>query len=70
MEAVVMGLLAVVRTAMETVIAVVPRRITKKTVLQGLVTFLVPLEMPNHLLLLHKHFHGTFDAMKMLPTQT
>ncbi len=69
-ETVVMGLLAVVRTAMETVVAVVAGRVTKKAVLQRLVALLVPLEMPNHLLLLHEHLHGTLDAVKVLPKTT
>ena len=65
-DAVVVGLLLVVRARRELLGAVVHRGHTPKAVLEGLVHFLVPLGVTNHLLLLGKHFRV---SRKVLQTQ-
>lgn len=56
-NAMIVGLLSVVRAgpAGMPLRTVVGRRVSHEAVLQGLVPLLVPLEVPDHLLLLHEY---------------
>lgn len=54
-DAVVVRLLLVVRAIGEPVAAVVQGAVTHEAVLEGLVALLVPLEVPDHLLLFYEH---------------
>lgn len=67
LDAVVVGLLAVVLTVVESVRAVVHGRVAHEPVLQRLVALLVPLEVPDHLLLFHEHPRVAVQTVKMLP---
>lgn len=68
-DAMIVGLLSIVRTgpAGMPLRTIVRRRVSHETVLQGLVPLLVPLEVPDHLLLLHEHPTAAVQTMKMLP---
>jgi len=68
-DAMVMGLLSVVRTRPAGVFlrAVVRWRVSHEAVLQGLVPLLVPLEVPDHLLLLHEHPAAAVQTVEVLP---
>jgi len=57
LDAVVVGLLLVVLTTGEVVGAVVGRGDAAEAVLEGLLHLLVPLRVPNHLLLLGKNLY-------------
>lgn len=67
--AVIMGLLAIVRTrpARVSLRTVVGRRVTHKTVLQRFVALLVPLEVPYHLFLLDENPPATVETVKVFP---
>lgn len=69
MDAMIVGLLSIVRTgpAGMPFRAIVRRRVSHEAVLQGLVPLLMPLEVPDHLLLLHEHPAATVQTMKVLP---
>lgn len=68
-DAMIVRLLSIVRTSPTRVLfgTIVHWRVPHETVLQGLVPLLVPFEVPDHLLLLHKHSPATVQTMKMLP---
>lgn len=68
-DAMIVGLLSIVRTdpAGMPLRAIVRRRVSHEAVLQGLVPLLVPLEVPDHLLLLHEHPAAAVQTMKVLP---
>lgn len=68
--AMVVGLLAIVTASLITVGAVVARRVPHETVLQALVPLLVPLEVSDHLLFLHKHSRVTIKTMEVLSAWT
>lgn len=56
-NAVIMGLLSIVRAGSAGMLlrAIVCRRVSHETVLQGFIPLLVPLEVPDHLLLLYEY---------------
>ena len=62
----IMSLFVIVWASTVSVVAVVTRRITHETVLEGLVAFLVPFKVPNHFFLLYKNTRMTIQAMEML----
>lgn len=68
-DAVVVGLLAVVGAlpAGMPLGAVVGGRVAHEAVLQGLVALLVPLEVSDHLLLLHEDAAAALEAVEVLP---
>lgn len=68
-DAMIVGLLSIVRTDPAGVLfrTIVHWRVPHETVLQGLVPLLVPLEVPDHFLLLHEHSPATVQTMKVLP---
>lgn len=69
MDAMIVRLLSIVRTSTARVLfrTIVHWWVPHETVLQGLVPLLMPLEVPDHFLLLHKHSPATVQTMKMLP---
>ena len=67
LDAVVVRLLAVVRAAAVAVVAVVARRVPHESVLQRLVPLLVPLEVTDHFLFLHKHTRMAIQTVEMFP---
>lgn len=50
----VMSLLSIMRTIREFIGAIIARRVSHEAMLQRFITFLVPFEVPYHLLLLDK----------------
>lgn len=67
LDAVVMRLLLIVRAIRVPIRAIIQRTVPHETVLQALVAFLVPLEVPDHLLLLQKHPRVTVQTVEVLP---
>ena len=67
LEAVVVGLFAVVGAAAEAVATVVHGRVAHEAVLQRLVALLVPLEVADHLLLLHEDARVAVQTVEVLP---
>lgn len=67
LDAVVVGLLPVVPAAGVAIRAVVARRVPHEAVLQRLVPLLVPLEVTDHLLLLHEYPGVAVQAVEVLP---
>lgn len=67
LDAVVMRLLLIVRAIRVPIRAIVQRAVPHETVLEALIAFLVPLEVPDHLLLLQKHPRVTVQAVEVLP---
>lgn len=67
LDAMVMRLFLIVRAIRVPIRAIVQRAVPHETVLQALVAFLVPLEVPDHLLLLQKHSRVTVQAVEVLP---
>lgn len=59
-------LLAIVTTTLVSVRTVVAGRIPHETVLQTLVSLLVPFEMSDHFLFLHEHPRVAVETMEML----
>lgn len=68
-DAMIVGLLSIVRTAPARVLfrTIVHGRVPHEAMLQGLVPLLMPLEVPDHFLLLHKHSPATVQTMKVFP---
>jgi len=68
-NAMIMSLFSIVRTGSTGVLfrAIVRRRVSHETVLQRFVSFLMPLEVPDHFLLFHKHPTAAVQTMKMFP---
>ena len=62
-----MGLFAVVGAAAEAVATVVHGRVAHEAVLQRLVALLVPLEVADHLLLLHEDARVAVQTVEVLP---
>ena len=69
LEAVVVGLLAVVGAGSEPVGAVVHGRVAHESVLQRFVALLVPFKVADHLLLLDKHPRIAVQTVEVLPIQ-
>lgn len=67
LDAVVMRLFLIVRAIRVPIRAIVQRAVPHETVLQTFVAFLVPLEVPDHLLLLQKHSRVTVQTVEVLP---
>lgn len=69
MDAVIVGLLSIVRTGTAGMLlrAIVRRRVSHETVLQRFIPLLVPLEVPDHFLLLHEYSAAAVQTMKVLP---
>jgi len=68
-DAMIVSLLSiVVRTGPTGVLfrTIVGRRVPHKPMLQGFVPLLMPLEVPDHFLLFHKHSPATVQTMKVL----
>lgn len=65
----VVRLLAIVRAAAVSVVAVVPRGVAHEAVLKGFVPFLVPLEVTYHLLLLQEDAGIAIQTVEMLPAR-
>lgn len=68
-NAMIVGLLSIVRASSARMLfrTIVHWRVPHKTVLQGLIPLLVPLEVPYHFLLFHEHSPATIQTMKVLP---
>jgi len=68
-DAMIVSLLSIVRTGPTGVLfrTIVGRRVPHKAMLQGLVSLLMPLEVPDHFLLFHEHSPATIQTMKVLP---
>ena len=69
-DAMIVGLLAIVLTAAVAIVAVVHGRVAHESVLQRLVALLVPLEVPDHLLLLDKDARVAVQTVEMFPGNT
>lgn len=65
----IMGLLVIVRATMVSIIAIVTRRVAHKAMLQRLVAFLVPLEVPYHILFLDENTLVAIMAVKVFPIE-
>lgn len=70
MDAVIMGLLSIVRTDTAGMLlrAIISRRVSHEAVLQRFIPLLMPFEVPDHFLLLHKYPTAAVQTMKVLPT--
>lgn len=66
----VVGLFAVVTASLVPVRTVVAGRVPHETVLQALVSLLVPLEVPDHLLFLHEHSRVAVETVEVLSEKT
>lgn len=66
-DAMIVGLLLVVRAVGVSVRAVVQRRVPHEAVLQRFVALLVPLEVADHLLLLDEDARVAVQAVEVLP---
>lgn len=62
-----MSLFLVVGAVVESVTAIVEWTVTHEAVLQRLVPFLVPFEVPDHFFLLDEHPRVAVQAMEVLP---
>lgn len=67
LDAMIMGLFAIVTASLISVRTVVAGRVPHETVLQALVSLFVPLEVSDHLFLLHEHSRVAVETMEMLP---
>jgi len=67
LDAMIMGLFAIVTASLISVRTVVAGRVPHETVLQALVSLFVPLEVSDHLLFLHEHPRVAVETMEMLP---
>ncbi len=66
-DAMIVGLLAIVLAAAVAIVTVVHGRVAHESVLQRLVALLVPLEVPDHLLLLDKDARVAVQTVEMFP---
>lgn len=67
LDAVIVGLLPIMAAASVSIWTVIHWRIPHEAMLQGLITLLMPLKMPNHFFLLDKNPWITVQAMEVLP---
>lgn len=67
LDAVIVRLFFIVRAIRVTIRAIVQRAVPHEAVLEAFVALLVPLKVPDHLLLLEEHARVTVETVEVLP---